>query len=141
MEDGLKCVTDENPSDSAPGSGDGMARLDALRTKALNEITVEFLQTYAKSWRTEVVVNQAAPAHDSKFFSSIGTGLEAICGPNVYCKVTSIVLKSLDEIAGSHSGSTSHKEEFSGKISRNYKEQSFRTVKGDAIIDVIVDAP
>lgn len=138
---GITCATDENPTDSSPNSGDNQGRLDALRTKAVNEITTEFLMTYAKSWRTEVVDAPQNIPDRSKFFSSIGTGLEAICGPNVYCKVTSVVLKSFDEIAGSRSGSTSHQEEFKGVITRNYNEQSFRTIPGDAVIDVVVDAP
>ncbi len=138
---GVNCSTDENPTGSAPNPGDSTARLDALRSKAINEISAEFLLNYAKSWRTEIVSAPQNIPDQSKFFSGIGTGLESICGPNVYCKVTSVVLKSLDEIAGSRSGSTSHQENFTGVITRNYNEQSFRTVKGDAVVDVTVDAP
>ncbi|HET9241035.1 MAG TPA: hypothetical protein VFO10_27460 [Oligoflexus sp.] len=138
---GVTCKTDENPSDASPNSGDAQARLDALRNKAINEITAEFLMTYAKSWRTEVVEAPQNIPDRTKFFSSLGTGLESICGPNVYCKVTSVVMKSLDEIAGSRSGSTSHHEDFSAVITRNYNEQSFRTLKGNANIDLTVDAP
>jgi len=137
----IACSTDENPSDASPNSGDAAARLTALQNKAINEITGEFLMTYAKSWRTEVVEAPQNIPNAGKFFAGIGTGLEAICGPNVYCKVTSVVLKSLDEIAGNRSGSTSHQEAFTGVITRNYNEQSFRTLKGDAVIDLTVDAP
>jgi hypothetical protein len=137
----INCKTDENPSDASPNSGDAQARLDALRNKAINEITSEFLMTYAKSWRTEIVEAPQNIPDQTKFFSSLGTGLESICGPNVYCKVTSVVMKSLDEIAGSRSGSTSHQEDFNAVITRNYNEQSFRTLKGVANIDLTVDAP
>jgi hypothetical protein len=138
---GVSCKTDENPSDASPNSGDAQARLDALRNKAINEITSEFLLTYAKSWRTEIVEAPQNIPDQTKFFASLGTGLESICGPNIYCKVTSVVMKSLDEIAGSRSGSTSHHEDFSAVITRNYNEQSFRTLKGNAVIDLTVDAP
>ncbi|HYX35967.1 MAG TPA: hypothetical protein VE954_22935 [Oligoflexus sp.] len=138
---GVSCKTDENPSDASPNSGDAQARLDALRNKAINEITSEFLLTFAKSWRTEIVEAPQNIPDQTKFFSSLGTGLESICGPNVYCKVTSVVMKSLDEIAGSRSGSTSHHEDFKAVIKRDYNEQSFRTLKGNAVIDLTVDAP
>jgi hypothetical protein len=133
---GLAC--DVGISETGTGSSaETQARLDTIRQAMLQDMAAEFVLTYAKSYQftasqkaTEPNVQQPA----EKF----GTALQALCGPNVYCQVGAIVLKTGAELFGSTRGSASGEEHISGTISRSYRERAYITKPGDATIDLTV---
>ena len=135
---GLECHQVGAPIGSNPNQADQQAFMDTKMQQMQQEIMAEFILTYGKSWTisTEMPANPTPDLNHG--VGNLGTSLLALCGTNPYCAVTGLVLKSLDEIFGHASGSTSTQDQLSGTISRKYSLSTWRVVPGSAAIDLTV---
>jgi hypothetical protein len=134
---GIRC--DVSNLDPGPGAEGRQEFLDGLAQKFSQEVAAEFVLTYGKSWT--VVAGDAAalpPAERDKALARMGDSMRVLCGSNPYCQVTGLVLKTLDEIFGTTSGSSSQKDDFRVNIQRDYSRNTFRTVTGEAAIHLEV---
>jgi hypothetical protein len=124
---------------SAPGRAE---QLMDLQRKFSQDLAAEFILTYGKSW-TVVKGDFAGKGYEDRShgLADLGASMQLLCGGNVYCQVSSLVLKTVDEIFGNSSGSTSHKEDFHGTITRDFSMSTAITLGGQAAIDLEVKAP
>lgn len=134
---GIVCNVTMSPTGDSPNYQDQANRVEAIRQAMMQELAAEFILTYAKSWQ----VSQTQPALPKKKDAAVAAGiaLETLCGTNVYCAVTSIVLKTGDELFGSHADKVRNRDYLSGKIRRGYDESSWTISNGTAVIDLVVN--
>ncbi len=125
-----------------PDSDSRKALIDELTQKYSQEVAAEFILTYGKSWAVATVDSAPIPYSErEKALSKMGTAMLALCGPNLYCQISGLVLKTLDEIFGTTSGNTTRHDEFKVAITRDYRWNGWTEVGGQAAIDLEVKAP
>jgi len=133
---GIKC---EVKNLAGPGTEDMNEKLAAVEKRYMQDIAAQFILTYGRSWVVSAGDDSvvSAPVR-AKALSEMGSSMTSLCGPNPYCKISGLVLKSLDEIFDTRSGSTSRHDNFHGSITRDYSLTTWAQVQGDATIDVEV---
>lgn len=137
---GIQChVTNLVPSSD---SENRQAKLDELAQQYSQDIAAEFILMYGKSWTIATGEPSKVPDHNpSNGLGHAGASMQALCGGNMYCQITGLVMKTIDEIFGSTSGSTSHRDTFATHLSRDYSLTTWRQVDADSVIDLEVRAP
>lgn len=135
-ESSLRCdvdISEQNDGTVASST----ARVDAIKQGLMQDMASEFILTYAKSYEMLKSAEPAVP-NVSAAAERFGVATAALCGPNVYCQVGSIVLKNGAELFGSNKGSSSGEDHLKGVIRRSYSERSYITKAGQATIDLTV---
>jgi hypothetical protein len=136
---GLKCTLTLRPAGT---TADSAQISEAFERAAYDDMFQLFLATYAKSYTVEAVPPaELAPAATK--VPGIGAGVMQLCGLDKRCAFGAIVLKTLEEMGGSrYNASTSDQSHKYGRISRDFRLNTFLTRESAAVIDmrVCVDA-
>lgn len=132
QESGINCKNENNSFGQ-----EGNERAQALLDEMQREVAAEYILQYAKSYEITTYKESEMP-NPGAAAEKMGTAMQALCGPNVYCQVGSIILKNGNELFGSSSGASSGSDTITGTISRKYYEQSYTSLPGSAVIDLTV---
>ncbi len=134
---GISCRVMMSPAGETPNYGEQAKRIESIRQAMMQEIAAEFILTYAKSW--EISQRQSALSKPNDGAYRAGIALEVLCGINMYCAVGSIILKTGDELFGTHKDKVKNRDFLSGVIRRSYDETSWTISNGQAVIDLNVN--
>ncbi len=133
---GISCNVEISPFGENPDFLQQKKYVADIQQAMMQEIAAEFILNYAKTW--EITQRQSSLPDNSKSAYHAGVALMTLCGPNVYCAVGAIVLKTGKELFGAGSDTVSNQDQLSGTIERSYSESSWTTSNGQAIIDLSV---
>lgn len=133
---GIICKVKLSPSGENPDHKEQNRYVESIRQAMMQEIAAEFILTYAKSW--EISQRQPAIPNPGNAAFKAGAALMTLCGENIYCAVTGIILKTGNELFGSNASKANNRDFMSGSIYRSYEESSWTVSNGQAVIDLTV---
>lgn len=133
---GLHCSIVRNPIGSSPEESEAIN--DAIEKSLYQDMYSMFIASYAKDFQI-IPLNPTELGVDAKIFDKIGTGFMNMCGKNKYCEFGGVVLKTLDELAGSrHSGTSSSKQTMTGTIVKTINVDSYVVSEGSVNVELQV---
>lgn len=136
---GIVCQVNVSPSGDYPNYKEQNEYAQSIQQAMMQEIAAEYILTYAKSWEIYRYQPAVPDINPGKGAYKAGTALMALCGTNIYCAIGGIILKTGNELFGSHSHRDTNYDHLTGKIHRSYEENSWTTSSGQAVIDLTVN--
>ncbi|WP_299939580.1 hypothetical protein [uncultured Microbulbifer sp.] len=134
---GMQCTLDLKPTSNDPEEALELA--EQFERHMYSDMWQMFLAVYAKEYKIEVSDPNVVDPGKSQVGNALGTGVMKLCGANVYCQFTGIVLKALDEIGGSKAkGTTSSESRVYGTIWKRYDKNTFTVKGGSSLVNLKV---
>jgi hypothetical protein len=137
QDSGVSCTVTSSPSALFSSPEDAAKYVDDLKQTAMQEMMAEFLSYYAKRYEVKLI-DDAAPPSNPSALTTASTALPGICGTHKACLVTGLVMKTAEEMFGRTAGATSMRDHFSGRIKRDYNIDTYRKLRRNARIDLVV---
>jgi|GEM_PF-1782973 len=136
---GLSCDITQRPV--GLNADDSKRMNEALEQSLYGDMFSMFVMQYGKEYKLEKNPMPPTPG-ELHPLATLGNGVMTLCGGvNVYCAVTGLVLKTVDEMVGArHNGTTSSNVDVSGIITRNFSKDSYFVAEGTSTVLMTVKA-